>query len=417
MNNDVIALLCRLPRAGSLQQLCDLTYDITGNPAFISDLAHTILAYTKCVEIDDPLWRSKIVEGRLDRDNLKQDREVGSVHACAGEEKKPVLVEDGFMPYSRIIKTLVRRGSAVGVFVVTAYSKPFTPEDIDLIDLISSFIAPRMEDESFYASEQARTVENFFIKLLGAPMPSERVRRNLEMLGYACAPCLYVLSVCLAPGGGSREPEEMSQILRRFRSIHGCTAFLYNSAIVCVYGADEDIRSWEAQAPELAELLWREDLIAGVSRQMTDVSELRTAFLQAQSTEEIGLRLGRSDRFFCYDSLASFVMLQSLPRESLGDYCHQRILQLGAYDDAHGTELCVTLQVYLEQAKSLARTAELLYVHRNTVRYRINKCMELMNTDLEDGNEIFAYIFSLRILEYQKKILPEQGGARREKKL
>ena len=408
MNNDVISLLCRLPRAGSLQQLCDLTYEITGNPAFVSDMAHTILAYTKCVEIDDPLWRSKIIEGRLDRNNLKQDREVGSVHAGSGEQKKPVLVEDGFMPYPRIIKTLVRRGAAVGVFVVTAYSRPFSPEDLDLVDLISSFIVPRMEDERFSASEQSRTVENYFIKLLGGPLPPERVRRQLEQLDYPPAPCIYVLSVCLAPGGELREPEEMSLLLQKFRAIHGCTAFLYNSAIVCVYGADRDVTSWETQAPELTELLWRENLIAGVSRQVTDLSELRVYFLQAQSTEEIGLRLGRSDRFFCYDNMASFVMLQNIPRESLDDYCHQRVQKLGAYDDAHGTELCVTLQVYLEQAKSLARTAELLYVHRNTVRYRINKCMELMNTDLEDGNEIFAFILSLRILEYRKKF-PVEG--------
>ena len=408
MNNDVIALLCELPRAGSLQKLCDLTYEITGNPAFVSDLAHTILAYTKCVEIDDPLWRSKIVEGRLDRSNLKLDREVGAVHAGAGEPKKPVLVEDGFMPYPRIIKTLVRRGAAVGVFVVTAYSRPFAPEDADLVDLISSFVLPRMEDESLHASEQTHTLENYFIKLLGGPLPPERVRRQLELLGHPYSPCVYVLSVCLAPGGELREPEEMGQLLQKFRAIRGCTAFLYNSSIVCVFGSDKDITSWETQAPELTELLWRENLIAGVSRQVLDIAELRTYFLQAQSTEEIGLRLGRSDRFFCYDSLASFVLLQNTPRESLDDYCHQRIRQLGAYDDAHGTELCVTLQVYLEQAKSLARTADLLYVHRNTVRYRINKCMELMNTDLEDGNEIFAFIFSLRILEYRKKF-PAEG--------
>ena len=34
--------------------------------------------------------------------------------------------------------------------------------------------------------------------------------------------------------------------------------------------------------------------------------------------------------------------------------------------------------------------------------------MELMNTDLEDGNEIFAYILSLRILEYRKKFPPKK---------
>ena len=408
MKEDVIDLLCRLPRAESLQQICDLTYEIVGNPAFISDLAHTILAYTKCVEIDDPVWQSNIVESRLDRNTLTQDREVSTVHASSGEEGKPVLVEDGFMPFPRIIKTLVSRGAAVGVLVVTAYAKPFEPGDIELIDLISSFAVARMTEEMHYPSDDAHRVENFFIKLLGgAQFSGERVKKRLELLRYKAHPFTYVLSVHAAPGSDAPESTEMEPLLARFRRLSGCVAFPYNASIVCVYGSDTDITHWDGQAPELAELLARENLIAGVSRQVTDFARFLDYYIQAQRTEEIGLRLGRTDRFSCYDSLASFLMLRNMPRESLGDYCHQRIQQLGAYDDAHGTELCVTLQVYLEQAKSLARTSEILFVHRNTVRYRIHKCMELMNTDLEDGNEIFAFIFSLRILEYRKKFPTE----------
>jgi len=408
MEKDVIELLCRLPRAESLQQVCDLTWEIVGNPAFVSDLAHTILAYTKCVEINDPVWQTNIVESHLDRNTLTQDREVSTVHASSREERKPVLVQDGFMPYPRIIKTLVSRGAAVGVLVVTAYTKPFEPGDIELIDLISSFAVARMTETMHYPSDDAHRVENFFIKLLGGAQFSEdRVKKRLELLHYKPHPFTYVLSVHAAPGSDTPEFVEMEQLLGRFRQLNGCVTFLYNASIVCVYGSDRDITHWEEQAPELAELLARENLIAGVSRQVTELSRFSSYYNQAQSTEEIGLRLRRSDRFFGYDSLASFLMLQNIPRESLGDYCHQRIRQLGAYDDAHGTELCVTLQVYLEQAKSLARTSEILFVHRNTVRYRIHKCMELMNTDLEDGNEIFAYIFSLRILEYQKKFPSE----------
>ena len=78
--NKTIELLCELTHAKSLQKICDLTYQITGNPVFISDLAHTILAYTKCVEVSDETWRTNIVEANLDSNTLNQDREVGSVH-------------------------------------------------------------------------------------------------------------------------------------------------------------------------------------------------------------------------------------------------------------------------------------------------------------------------------------------------
>ena len=102
-----------------------------------------------------------------------------------------------------------------------------------------------------------------------------------------------------------------------------------------------------------------------------------------------------------------FLLLQRIPEEELLLFCHQKVQELADYDRVHNTELCVTLQVYLEQTKSLVHTAEILFIHRNTVRYRVNKCMELMGTQFNDGSEVFSYILSLRMLEYKTKILKQ----------
>ena len=91
-------LLCQLPHTANLQQLCDLAFQIMGNPIFISDMAHTILAYTKCVEIDDPTWQENIVAAHLDSNTLKQNREVGSVHITSAAVQRPVLVQDDYIP-------------------------------------------------------------------------------------------------------------------------------------------------------------------------------------------------------------------------------------------------------------------------------------------------------------------------------
>ena len=407
MEANVIELLCKLPHAANLQQICDLTYQIIGNPVFISDLAHTILSYTKCVEVPDPIWQQNIVQSRLDRNTLRQDREVSTVHGSSSGDRRPVLVQDSHLPYPRIIKTLMSKGQPVGVMVVTAYLNPFSGGDIDLVDLISSFVLPRMTEERYYISEDQRTVENYFIKLLdGAQFSQERVAKRLDILGYRCCEHIYVLTVCAAPGDDPVARTALGPLLQTFRQIENCRVFLYNSALVCVYGSDRDISDWEAQAPELAELLRRENLLAGVSRRVRGLEDLREYYRQAQSILELGVRLARQGSFFLYDSLSAFLLLQSIPENQLELYCHQKIRELWEYDAAHRMDLCVTLQVYLEQAKSLSKTADILFIHRNTVRYRINKCMELMNTAFEDGNEIFAYILSLRILEYRKKISP-----------
>ncbi|MCB6492533.1 helix-turn-helix domain-containing protein [Coprococcus catus] len=75
-------------------------------------------------------------------------------------------------------------------------------------------------------------------------------------------------------------------------------------------------------------------------------------------------------------------------------------MDLLAYDKAHGDNLLKTLQVYLETCLQYEKTARQLFVHKNTVRYRIAKCQKFLNTDFTDGKKNFQYTLSLKILEY-----------------
>lgn len=402
---NTIELLCQLTHAHTLQQICDLTYHITGNPVFISDLAHTILAYTKCVEVPDETWIANIVNANLDRNTLKQNREVGSVHVTSEGDKRPVLVNDDFLPYPRIIKSLIQDHKAVGVFVLTSYLKPFDEQDMELVELISAFVIPCLMRERYLITDDKHSVENFFIKLLdGEVFSRERIDKRLNILGYQHKPYTYVLAMCNNDASDNSSKGRLAQIRMDFTVTLRCQALVYNTLLICVYGSDKPVNRWPEDVPGLAELLDRWGLIAGVSRQLSHIEELRDRYLQAQAVLEKGRRLERQLSCYRFDSLSSYLLFDRIPNSDLNNYCHEQIRQLWDYDLEHGTELCATLQVYLEQAKSLAKTADILFVHRNTVRYRINRCMELLGNSLEDGNEIFAYILSLRIREYYVKI-------------
>lgn len=405
---EYIPEICRLPHTTDLQQLCDLAYRILGNPVFVCDMAHTILAYTRCVKVSDPLWSYNIVQGTLERNTLFQDREVSIVHENSITQQSPVLVEDSYQDYPRLIKTLNSKNSAVGVMVVTSYFKPFDDYDRDLVELIASFMLPIMERERFSLSAGEKSVEIFFRQLLeGAQYSSELVNKRLQVLNYPIQQYIYVLCICeqrevKPPRNGS-----IHSLLEQFSRISGCHTFLYNTTLVCIYGGESDITDWNVQAQQLTGILKKEGLLAGISRRVESIHHLREYYGQARDVLEIGRKLVREETlYFLYDSYSSFLLLQCVPEEELSHYCHQNILSLWEYDQTHNTELCITLQVYLEQAKSLSKAADILYIHRNTVRYRIHKCMELMKTDFEDGNDIFTYILSLRILEFQKKLAP-----------
>jgi sugar diacid utilization regulator len=320
--------------------------------------------------------------------------------------QRPELVNDGDIPYPRLVKTLISDGQAVGVMVLTAYLQPLGENDAELLELIASFAIPCLLRERYHLSADSQATENYFIKLLdGAAFSRDRVNKRLEVLGYAQREYTYTLVICAREGEDVDVSRGLDEILNAFAGLRSCSAFLYQASLVCVYGSDSPVTDWDRQVPRLKELLDEQGLVAGVSRRMDGMDRLKAYYDQAQSVLEVGRQLGRAGTCYPYDSLSSFLLFGRIPPEQLHLYCHQQIRELGQYDRVHNTDLCVTLQVYLEQTKSLVHTAEILFVHRNTVRYRINKCMELLGSSLEDGNEIFAFILSLRILEYESKFL------------
>lgn len=58
--------------------------------------------------------------------------------------------------------------------------------------------------------------------------------------------------------------------------------------------------------------------------------------------------------------------------------------RLQEYDQAHSTALLHTLCVCLLQEQNLHATARQLFIHRNTLVYRLQRIRTLLQLDLED---------------------------------
>lgn len=68
------------------------------------------------------------------------------------------------------------------------------------------------------------------------------------------------------------------------------------------------------------------------------------------------------------------------------------------YDREQGTELVRTLQTYLECDRSPSRAADLLFIHTQTVNYRIARIQELTGRSVRSIGEVSELWFALRAL-------------------
>lgn len=73
--------------------------------------------------------------------------------------------------------------------------------------------------------------------------------------------------------------------------------------------------------------------------------------------------------------------------------------QMIDHDASNGTDYTATIQAYLECVGDTARTAERLFIHPNTLRYRIRRASELFNLDLTDPDLALLLWLQLRLRE------------------
>ncbi len=68
-------------------------------------------------------------------------------------------------------------------------------------------------------------------------------------------------------------------------------------------------------------------------------------------------------------------------------YCNNKLQKLEEYDHANGTFLINTLEAYYMSGFNVGKTAEALFIHRNSLQYRLKKIEEILGIHLEDTME------------------------------
>jgi DNA-binding PucR family transcriptional regulator len=72
------------------------------------------------------------------------------------------------------------------------------------------------------------------------------------------------------------------------------------------------------------------------------------------------------------------------------EYYSSLLEPLARYDREHHGDLVRTLDVYLRHGGNATRTANALFLHRNSLRYRLARIRALTGLDLDDADDRLA---------------------------
>jgi sugar diacid utilization regulator len=147
------------------------------------------------------------------------------------------------------------------------------------------------------------------------------------------------------------------------------------------------------------------------SRHAGDPADLHRAGAEALLAANVAEARGLAELSF--EQTGAYRLLLPAMSEDpseLEGFFSETVAPLAAYDDQYETELVRTLETFLDADGNVAGTAERLFTHRHTIRYRLERVKELTSLDVNstDGRERLSLgLKAMRVLG----IVPPGGPA------
>jgi purine catabolism regulator len=142
----------------------------------------------------------------------------------------------------------------------------------------------------------------------------------------------------------------------------------------------------------------RGSLAVGIGRPGRGVAGIRKSFREAEQALSISQRLLGGNRTTSFDELRIYRLL--LPLVGTGElrsFSEEVLGRLVEYDGKHSGELVKTLEVFFASDGNLQRAADTLYLHRNTLAYRLERIEEIAHVDLRDPDDRLCLQLALKI--------------------
>ncbi len=125
----------------------------------------------------------------------------------------------------------------------------------------------------------------------------------------------------------------------------------------------------------------------GVSHSVSSLKEIPTAYCEAEEAILTGYEQNLKGFIRFYKTRDLEELLKAIPRKDIKALYENTLKSLAYPKTKEDQELVKTIQVYLDAQCEFSETARKLFVHRNTVKYRIEKIEELLNCSLRDPDD------------------------------
>jgi purine catabolism regulator len=387
----------------SLQNMANLMGKLTGKIVVIQDkrLEIQAIAYPAgAITLDEEALQNALI----DKDNLPAVLRNRKAAAKANRTYWQQLL----FPHhnvARLISPIISGDRARGYLSIIGSAGEIDLLDTTAVEQGAAACALEMAKAKAVSEAKKALRGNFLEGLLAGTIPEREVERLAARLDHDTEQPHAALTFRWRNGTGV-SVRRIETTLNWLLSTHtGPTlVHIYGDSHIVAFCALQDTEE-SGQATRLARRLRdqleadypQEKLSAGLSGILTTLTQWPQGYQDALQAMEVGERLNLLD-VVEFNSLGIYRLLGQLDDvAAVREFCDDVIGPLVRYDRDHRSSLVLTIEQYFNHHGNVSQTAESLFIHRNTLLYRLDRIQDLTGHDLDQSDMRLALHLALKL--------------------
>ena len=164
---------------------------------------------------------------------------------------------------------------------------------------------------------------------------------------------------------------------------------------------DNNTRDMEKLAASIVDTLQGDHYIkavVGIGTPIGNIKDLASSFKEAQIAMEVGKVFDTERHVITYDHLGIARLIYQLPTTLCEAFLREVFKQESI--DSLDAETLFTIQRFFENNLNVSETSRGLFVHRNTLVYRLEKIKKLTGLDLREFDDAIVFKVALMVKKY-----------------
>lgn len=184
-----------------------------------------------------------------------------------------------------------------------------------------------------------------------------------------------------------------------------CRILVKNNNIILILSQNENLQPHEQVAmvgeycreikDRMLENSYQDSVLFGIGEPTASLTSVYRSYSQALRGVDLMSKIN-DEQIGCYRRYILYELLCDSPFAKLA--LTERLKPLLDYDMEHNTNLIETLEIYFKNCQNAINASKDLFIHRNTLLYRLERIEELLDLDFNNSEQILIIQLALKAL-------------------